>query len=440
MPALLKTLADALEKKKLTGWQVHETRQRSFQSFLAQEERECARTVQTTKYSVSIYQRRKDGPGGETLGMSSFKTGPADGATLEKKIEDALLAASLVANQPFELPEAPRSIPKVALADAQVEVGSLKDFEDRLRAAVRKEKNIRLSSAEFFANRIHTHLINHRGLDLEQAETVLHTEFILLAKSEERENEFINRYARRFIRDFDLEGEVRESARFAREATLATPPATGNFPVVLSGEPLDHLFKPLIARASARLKYNKMIETDIGKNAIADGEVKGDRIDLWSNGLVDRALGSHAFDSYGTPTQRVQIIKANRVENYLADARYADYLKVPVTGELCNIEVREGKTHFKDMLDPSHSGAAVLYHLQAFSAFEPNAITGAYSAEIRAGYEISKKGIRPIKGGSVSGVLQNDLLDCRLSLEREQRENALVPRGVFFGALTMAGI
>jgi hypothetical protein len=71
--------------------------------------------------------------------------------------------------------------------------------------------------------------------------------------------------------------------------------------------------------------------------------------------------------------------------------------------------------------------------------FKPNAITGAFSAEIRAGYEISLNGIRPIKGGSVSGVLQRDLLDCFLSKETQQREHALVPKGVFFRGLTIAG-
>jgi hypothetical protein len=81
----------------------------------------------------------------------------------------------------------------------------------------------------------------------------------------------------------------------------------------------------------------------------------------------------------------------------------------------------------------------VIYQLMAFSAFEPNAITGAFSAEIRAGYEITTRGKKPIKGGSVSGVLQRDLLNAYLSKEQTQRERALLPKGIFFQKLTLAG-
>jgi predicted Zn-dependent protease len=182
-----------------------------------------------------------------------------------------------------------------------------------------------------------------------------------------------------------------------------------------------------------------MVSSEVGKTVVADGNVAGDRITLWSNALLKGALGSARFDSYGTPGRRVCLIEDNLLRAYAVDKRYADYLKLPVTGELANIEVASGLTAFDSLRDPAGVGAPVLYHLQAFSAFEPNAITGAFSAEIRAGYEISTKGVRPIKGGSVSGVLHRDLLDCRLSKERVQRERLLAPKGLLFSKLTIAG-
>jgi PmbA protein len=112
---------------------------------------------------------------------------------------------------------------------------------------------------------------------------------------------------------------------------------------------------------------------------------------------------------------------------------------VGVTGELGNTEVDPGSLPFSAMEEFAKSVGEPVYHLQAFSAFEPNSITGAFSAEIRAGTEITAKGARPIKGGSVSGVLQRDLLNCRFSQERSQREHILCPRGVLFSQLTIAG-
>jgi PmbA protein len=173
-------------------------------------------------------------------------------------------------------------------------------------------------------------------------------------------------------------------------------------------------------------------------DVMAGGPVKGDKVTLWSNGQIKGALGSSRFDSYGSPTGRILLIESNVLRNFVADQRYATYLGLPVTGEFGNVEVGPGTTPYEDLRSPQ-SDRETIYHLQAFSAFEPNPITGAFSAEIRAGYEISKSGIRPIKGGSVSGILQRDLLDCRLSKEQVLRENALVPKGVLFKKLTIAG-
>jgi len=432
---MIKKITESLKKQNLSGWQIRWARKKSHQSFIALTQLECRRMVETEACVISIYKKK---PAGK-LGMASFKITPANLENFEKEFERALFAAGLVNNQPFELPDQPGKLSGVLLHEDGLGEDTLAACEERIRAAVAMEKQVRLSAAEFFVDEIESRLMNHKGLDVSQMETLLQTEFILLARAGERENEYINRTTRRFLKDFDLEAEIAQSSRFARDATAAALPRTGNFPVVLSDEPLDQLFNPLVARASARLKYNKMMNMDLGGSVVDAGPLKGDGITLWSNGGIDRAVGSTRFDTYGTPLGRVCLIENNILKTYLADKRYADYLSVPVTGELGNIEVGEGSVPFKSLLDFSRGNGKTVYHLQAFSAFEPNAITGAFSAEIRAGYEITPNGTRPVKGGSVSGVLQRDLLDCRLSKERVQRERVLAPQGILFSNLTIAG-
>lgn len=454
---MLKKIVHRLSQKKLSGWQVRLARKKSFQSFLAKEKLECRRQVETESAVITVYQKRlspvametsqKNGtqkhahePEGKyVLGMSSFKVNPQTLPDFDRQLEAALFAADLINNQPFELPEQPSSLPTVQIHDKSAKESYLKQMENRLLQSLAKERKVRLSSAEFFIDQIDTNLINHKGLNVSQNETYLHTEFILLAKSGSQENEYIDRYTRRLTKDFDLEDEVRHSARLAREATSAGLPETGSFPVALTDEPLDHLFNPILARASARLKYNKMLNSKPGEMVLSEGKIKGDKVTLWSNGLLKGGLGSSRFDTYGTPSCRVCLIKENILQHYIADKRYADYLGLPVTGEMGNLELEPGSRKFKELLDPSTWGEKKIYQLIAFSAFEPNPITGAFSAEIRAGYEITAKGKRPIKGGSVSGVLQKDLLHAFMSKERIQRESVLVPRGVLFQNLTIAG-
>ncbi len=431
---MIEKIRTALNNERVSMWQILAARKTSHQSFTALTERECVRSVESTIYDVTIYKRKDGGK----LGLSSFRISANEAGELDKRLGEALFAADLVSNQSFELPGSPSSIPAVLLADASVDGKLLANFEDRLKTAIAREKNTRLSAAEFFVDRMHATLYNSNGLELEQESTTLHAEFILLSKSGATEKEFINRYTRRFVQDFDLEGEVAESSEFARAATKASLPKTGTFPVLLTDEPLDNLFNPLVAKASARLKYNKMVQAQIG-DLVSSTETKGDAVTLWSNPLLPRNMGSYRFDSYGTPGQRVCLIENGRLKTHLADKRYADYLSVPVTGMLGALEVAPGTHAYHSFFDPKAWGSDRIYHLQAFSAFEPNPITGNFSAEIRAGYEITTNGVKPIKGGSVSGVLPDAIADVYLSREQVHRERALLPKGVLFKRLTIAG-
>jgi len=435
---MLDQIKSSLDKRNLFGWQIIEVEKNSRQSFLALGERECSRHVHTLHYDVSIYAVREEG-GKKVLGTAVFKLGPESLSRLEKTLDEALYSAGLVSNQVFELPEAGQVYPAVEMLDPALNEKTLEECEERARAAVAKEKGVRLSSAEFFTDRIKTRILNSKGLDAAQEGSILEWEIILLAKNSGEEREFISRFKRRFLSDFNLEKEIQKSAALARDAGRAKLPKTGEFAVLFSGEPLDRLFEPLIAWSSARLKYNQIVDKKLGSNLIGAGKAAGDSISLWSNGILKGGLGSSRFDSFGTPMGRVLLIQNNILKNYLANKQYADYLKVPVTGDLGNIEAGPGSTPFGLLSDPGLIGEKVLYHIQAFSAFEPNPITGAFSAEIRAGYEISAGGIQPVKGGSVSGVLQTALANCLLSKETVMRERILAPQGILFKKLTLAG-
>ncbi len=433
---MIQKIIEKLSQRKLSAWQIRESKKRSYQSFLALNEKECERTVETTKYRITLHKKKEgDKP---VMGISSFQIAEVNFSGLDALLDMATTSAEMTSNQPFELPEQPKELPSVDILDSSLEASTLKGLEDRLRQSVAKEKEIRLSAAEFFIDRVESRLRNSRGLDLSQEESFLHLESILLSKSGGKENEYINRYTRRYLSDFDLEGEIKTSAQNAREATRASLPKTGKFAVLFSEEPMDKIFEPLIARTSARLKYNRMLEVEVGKSVV-DGNAEGDSVSIWANNLLDKSAGSFKFDSYGTPAGKTCLIENNKVMKLLSDKRYSDYLNVPVTGELGTFEVLGGTRAFSDLEKLSPEVGNTLYHIQAFSAFEPNAITGAFSAEIRTGHEITAKGIRPIKGGSVSGVLQKALVTAWLSKETAQRERCLVPKGILFKNLDIAG-
>ena len=82
----IQVIAEALGKRKLSGWQIRETRKRSHQSFLALSELECRRDVDTRSWYDTLHQRR-DEKQGAVLGLSSFKITPPEMGELTRKIE-----------------------------------------------------------------------------------------------------------------------------------------------------------------------------------------------------------------------------------------------------------------------------------------------------------------------------------------------------------------
>ena len=80
--------------------------------------------------------------------------------------------------------------------------------------------------------------------------------------------------------------------------------------------------------------------------------------------------------------------------------RYADYLRK----RLQEISPTRRWGRVKTFSDLLVEGPC--YHWLRFSTFEPNPITGAFSGEIRTGYFLKKGQKIPIKGGSVSGTMQ----------------------------------
>ncbi|MBA4393286.1 MAG: hypothetical protein C0407_07010, partial [Desulfobacca sp.] len=134
------------------------------------------------------------------------------------------------------------------------------------------------------------------------------------------------------------------------------------------------------------------------------------------------------------PLSRVDFIQDNLFKKRLNNKRYADYLSEEATGDLSNLEVATGSSSRDAFLaeDPC-------YQLLRFSTFEPNPITGAFSGEIRTGYLWQNGQKIPIKGGSVSGTIQQGFKEAYFSREIIQRETYLGPETVRIKNLDITG-
>ncbi|RLA87951.1 MAG: hypothetical protein DRG58_09375 [Deltaproteobacteria bacterium] len=429
---LIDQLVLLLQQADLYGWELRRVRQSSDQLYLIFDEVESLRRVETDTVQVQIYlAQEKDGQ--PVLGESGWVAYPGD--DLQAGLVQAQARAQWVANRPFTLPGPEQVYQPLATVDHtwhQQPQEVLWRVRADLNQGQAQLNNIRLASAEVFAEYREISLINHRGLKAEHQETELFVQFALLAQQGAEEAESLGYRRARFYQDLDLIEMVTRYGVYAQDSLRATLPPSGRYPVVFGEEALDTLFNYFSAQAGGTAHFQGWSRLKAGEPIILAPQ--GDLLTLSSDPWLPGGLASRPFDTQGLALQPVTFIKNNIFQQVLADKRYADYLKLAPTGNLTNLRVMPGTTPLAEMLNSDQ-----VLHLLRFSTFEPNPVTGAISGEIRTGYLIDHGQVTPIKGGSVSGRLDEAFAQATLSQEVVQREAYYGPAGVRLENMSLAG-
>ena len=455
MSSLAGSLADALRATPgVDAWQVTTTRRDEAQVYLIGAEiEEARRSVSSEEAVVTIHNLHAprsdegaDGAGAASaaaLGATTLTVQPdelAESGPLAARLRDGALMASLTDNQPFALPGAPTQGFPVIEADDLALGGSIEAAVERagqqLRAALRQTPGVRLGSAELYAARIHSSLTNSQGLSASKRETSVYLDLALLAGEGDDTAEFHAELRRRRLSDLHLERVVAAYGALALHALHASAPEAWEGPVVLSGEAAAQFFNPvfggpLAAHTSAEMAYQRLSRLRVGE-FVTPEEPRGDRLTLVSDAVRPYGLRSSPYDASGIPAHNVTLIEDGVFQRPWADAKYAKYLGMPPTGDLGNLTVACGATPI-ERLRSADQGP--VYEVVAFSLFNPDAVTGDFSTEIRLGYRHDAAGTRPIKGGALVGNIFAALADARFSAESFSDGVYLGPAGIRFGAL-----
>ncbi len=414
------------------GWQVTRVREASEQLYLVFDRVEALRRVETETYQVAIHLLvTKDG--GTWLGESSFSLNPGDDAAtaLAQAKERALLALNPV----FELPGPGQRYQPLALVDSALRDEPrqvLWQIRHEMEQALAGDAAVALAATEIFCTYREKEICNHRGLTAAAAATELETHFVLLTAGAGEEAESLGSRRARFARDLKIGAILDRYRRYALDNARAELPPSGTYPVIFGEEALDTLFHHFCAQAGGEAAFQGWSRLQRGKPVIHDP--RRDLLTMTSDPWLPGGLESRPFDQQGLALRPVTFVQDNIFQQPLADSRYAAYLGASATGGLTNLRVAPGRATLAEML-----AAEPVLHLLRFSTLEPHPVTGAVSGEIRTGYLHEHGRVVPIKGGSVSGNLEEACRFLTLSRETEQREAYLGPMGLRLEEMHIAG-
>ena len=425
-------ILDILKKEPaLTAWEMTRVRKTEHQLYVTMGETESERTVQSETVDLHLYLERME-KGEKVLGESRLSLGPQD--DFKSRISRAAEMAGLVSNQPFALPGPGGSYLDVKTFDQELAADP-----KRALAAVHREieealpEGQTLSCAEIVVTAADLYFMNSLGLELDDKKTKIFADFVLLTgEGPEQEVESHGFKNGRMLKDLQIGEMVKEYGAFAVDTLSSREPPTGTFDVVFSHEALDTFFSYFKAQAGGPAKHQGWSRFQEGEPIVKD--VRGDLLTLSSDPTLDGGMESGSFDADGLPLSRVDVIKAGIFQRRTVDSRYGSYLELAPTGSFTNVVVAPGSRSFEELLKPEP-----LLHLLKFSVFEPRPVTGAFSGEIRVGYLLRDGKKIPLKGGSVSGVMDRALEEIYFSQETEKREAYLGPRGVKVTGLKIAG-
>lgn len=440
---MIEKIVDILHSKDgISGWQVREVRRQSRQLFLNRSSEESRRMVESLHYEVELlvdHFRKREGPREKVTGQSRFVVDASAFARFEEDLKQAAFAAGLVDNEAFRLPDPGPFYPTPPLSDPVLEKNPEKELASlagRLEDSVPSFPGCRLAAAEFFALTERIRHFNSQGIQSAQESTMLSAEFALVSGPKGREKESFRFLQRRRCQDFKVEEEAAYAARLAGMKAEARPPRTGKADVIFCEESLDHLFDWFTTQASAAAKYNRLVSS-APDQVLAAARPGCTPLTLWHNAALPWMAGSYCFDTWGVAARRLMLVDKGVLRNYWAGPRHAQYLKIPASGELGNLEVECGQASEAGLLKPS--GGRPLVQVFEFSYFEPNPVTGEFSGEIRSGIEFTASGSRPIQGGSVSGNTKEAFEGAVFSKEACARERYVGPKMIRCEGLTIAG-
>ncbi len=429
---MLEQITDTLkERRDISAWQVTRVKSRSHQLFLIRGAVESIRLVDTVKYHVTVHQERDEG-GKKVLGESGFVF--IEGDDLGAKLDLAVEMARGVANQPWTLPGPDQHFMGTEIKDKSIEASAEKVMDkvkEEILHAVERLGDVRLSSSEVFADHREFKLVNSLGLSLEESDTEMLWDFVLLTGEGHGEVESSGYKTVRFYKDLRVGETLKEYAQYARDSLSAGLPANGTFDVVFAGEALDHLFDTFAAHAGGASAFNGWSRYEEGKPVIENPE--GEPLTLFSNPQIPGLMESGSFDANGLARKQVEVVFENVFKKRALDKRYSDYLAGAPTGGFSNIEVGTGAKSVEELLTEG------CYYLLRFSTFEPNPVTGNFSGEIRTGYKIENGKRIPIKGGSVSGDIHDAFRRAWFSSEKVTRSKYRGPAAVKLAALEIGG-
>jgi PmbA protein len=408
--------------KEITDWTLEMIDKNRDEMYLIFNETESLRNVTELEYFTTIYVTKEiDGVKYTGSGSRTFTPDMTE-SEIRKQVEETIFSASLALNPYYSLPEKEDNSEEYPMCDREI-AKNRKETLEKMRNSIYKnisaEKGVRMASAEVFLTYSKVKFLTSKGIFHKYDATKIMLEIVMLAGQGKNEVESHLIRNERFLSVLDIENLIPRYAKYARDNINASIPKSGKYDVIFTEESLADFFNYYLSQTSGASIYNKISKFKLNDELVKDA--KGDHITLSYDPTLPGGLRTGKYDYYGTLLKKFTFVKDGVFTKIAADKKYADYLKCEPTGFPTNLVAKPGNKTFKELLTDR------TFIISQFSTFIPNKITGGFSGELRNGLFYKDGKFIPIKGGSVTGMMDKAMKEVYFSKETVQGQDYFGP-------------
>ena len=407
----------------ISDWRVLSTRTESTELFFVHKDLETVRSTDTTDLKVTVYIAH-DGAFGEAT-FSVYAS--YDDAKIAEEIEKAKKKASIIANQPYSIPENEKG--------DYVSDSNFVDYEPHLLASLISKACFEadcveggsINALEIFVYRDEICLTNSRGIEKTQVKYRAMVEAIPTFNGEES----VELYEQYNFTEFDHELVLEEISKKMKEVRdryeAKAPKGKLSCPVVLDAPELEQLIGNFVGELNFSMVYQHSNSFGIGDD-IQKG-ARGDRMSVTMCGAVKGSVRSASFDGDGVTLVDRKIIEDGRAVALWGGTRYAQYLNESATGNLGCISVECGTLTDEEKI------SAPYFRCASMSGLQVDINNDYIGGEVRLAYYFDGEREIPVTGISISGKLSTALANMRLSNEPTTYESYHGPKCAIFESI-----
>ena len=394
----MKRLFDLLKNtKEVSDYKIADIKTHSYQLFFVKKSLETNRVSDSREIEVTIYVNENGMRGNGQFKYADYLSDKE----LAEKLEEAIFNAKLALNPPFEIPGPQPEPIKIEsnLAD--------RDFaevaEDVANAVFANDMDDVLYSAatEIFINKVEKHIVNSRGLDVN--ETRYYGEIELIPSYDTKEKEVEIYHMARFSNfDFDaIKEEVRGVLNMVKDRynAIDLPKNLNGTNIIIDGDEVGQVFGFFVEDLHYSTKFMKSNLFELGGSVQGD-DIQGTKLNLTGVPSYPGAMGSRSVDNDGISLRERCLVKDGIAQSRFGNNQFGYYLQEKhISGELPVFIVGKGDVSFKEMAKKPYIRCV------RFSSMQMDRMTGLVGGEVRLGYYFDGEKEIPVTGFTFTGNL-----------------------------------